>query len=180
MTQQRKLQEDQPSKLWSDGTSSRPLPEGVVAQGDLARDHDSVTPPKVTMALLGRGRERYQIYCTPCHGLTGDGDGMIVQRGFPHPPSYHIARLRTAPAQHFYDVITDGYGVMYSYAARVTPQDRWAIVAYIRALQTSRMVALADIPDARDKLPPDGTKAAGTPADEQSSAPATRSRGSTP
>jgi mono/diheme cytochrome c family protein len=152
MAQQRKLDFDEPSPLWADGTSSRPLPPGVVAQGDLARDHDATTPPPVTLAFLRRGLDRYQIFCTPCHGLTGQGDGMIVQRGFPQPPSYHSDRLRAAPAQHLFDVITNGYGVMYSYGARVAPQDRWAIVAYIRALQTSRDVALADIPEARDKL----------------------------
>ena len=103
--------------------------------------------------LLARGQERYGIYCSPCHGLSGNGDGMIVRRGFPAPPSYHSARLRAAPAKHFFDVITNGYGVMYSYAARVEPRDRWAIVAYIRALQESRNAKLADIPDLRSKLP---------------------------
>ena len=152
MIQQRKFGFDEPSGLWSDGTSSRLLPDSVVAQGDLARDHDAANPPPVTMAFLQRGQERYQIYCTPCHGLTGSGDGMIVQRGFPPPPSYHTDRLRAAPAKHLFDVITHGYGVMYSYAARVEPRDRWAIAAYIRALQTSRMVALSAVPDARDKL----------------------------
>jgi mono/diheme cytochrome c family protein len=164
MIQQWKFGFDAPSGLWSDGTSSRPLPDGVVAQGDLARDHDAANPPPVTMAFLQRGQERFQIYCTPCHGLAGEGNGMIVQRGFPPPPSYHTERLRAAPAQHFFDVITHGYGVMYSYAARVTPRDRWAIVAYIRALQTSRMVALRDMPDARDKLPSDnGTQPSSAP-----------------
>ena len=90
------------------------------------------------MALLERGQERFRIYCTPCHSELGDGHGMIVQRGFPPPPSYHIARLRDAPMQHFYDVITNGYGAMYSFAYRVQPEDRWAIAAYIRALQHSQ------------------------------------------
>jgi mono/diheme cytochrome c family protein len=105
------------------------------------------------MALLARGRERYDIYCSPCHGFSGHGDGMIVQRGFPTPPSYHSARLRSADAQHFFDVITHGYGVMYSYAARVEPRDRWAIIAYIRALQQSQRTDMADVPELRSKLP---------------------------
>jgi len=153
MDQQRKLGFDARSRLWPNGSSAQPLPAGVVAQGDLDRHHDATTPPPVTAELLQHGQERYRIYCTPCHGVAGEGDGMIVQRGFPAPPSYHTARLRAAPAQHFYDVITEGYGVMYSYAARVAPRDRWAIVAYIRALQTSRAVALAEVPDARGNLP---------------------------
>ena len=95
-------------------------------------------PYPVTMALLARGRERFEIYCVPCHSPLGDGDGLVARRGFPHPPSYHIERLRRAPDRHFYDVMTDGYGIMYSYADRITPQDRWAIVAYIRALQLSQ------------------------------------------
>jgi mono/diheme cytochrome c family protein len=95
-------------------------------------------PYPVTMQLLERGRERFDIYCAPCHSPVGDGDGMVARRGFPHPPSYHIARLRQAPDRHFYDVMTNGYGIMYSYADRVAPDDRWAIVAYIRALQRSQ------------------------------------------
>ncbi|MGE0223282.1 MAG: cytochrome c [Acetobacteraceae bacterium] len=164
MIEQWKYSFDEPSQLWSNGTSSRPLPDGVVAQGDLQRDRDAATPPPVTMALLNRGQQRFQIYCVPCHGVTGEGNGMIVHRGFPAPPSYHTVRLRAAPAQHFFDVITNGYGVMYPYAARVTPRDRWAIVAYIRALQTSRTVALSDMPEARDKLPADGDQPAGNEA----------------
>ena len=97
--------------------------------------HAARTPPPVTPALLARGRERFDIFCAPCHGLDGTGDGRVVQRGFPHPPSYLSGRLRDAPADHFLDVITNGFGVMYPYADRVAPADRWAIVAYIRALQ---------------------------------------------
>jgi mono/diheme cytochrome c family protein len=100
-------------------------------------------PYPLTMQLLERGRQRFGIYCEPCHSPVGDGDGMIPRRGFPHPPSYHIERLRSAPDRHFYDVMTQGYGVMYSYADRVTPEDRWAIVAYIRALQRSQGARLA-------------------------------------
>jgi hypothetical protein len=100
-------------------------------------------PYPVTMKLLERGQERFQIYCVPCHSPLGDGDGMVARRGFPHPPSYHIARLRQAPDRHFYDVMTNGYGIMYSYADRVSPEDRWAIVAYIRALQRSQDARVA-------------------------------------
>jgi mono/diheme cytochrome c family protein len=96
------------------------------------------TAPPLTVALLQHGQERFRIDCTPCHSELGDGNGMVVQRGFPHPPSYHIDRLRQATTQHFYDVITNGYGAMYSFAARVPPDDRWAIAAYIRALQLSQ------------------------------------------
>lgn len=95
-------------------------------------------PLPMTRALLVRGQQRYDIYCAPCHGRSGDGAGMVVQRGFPAPPSYHTDRLRNAPDSHFYQVISDGYGVMYPYADRIAPPDRWAIVAYIRALQLSQ------------------------------------------
>ncbi len=104
-----------------------------------------IAPPPVTLALLRRGQDRFHINCTPCHSELGDGHGMIVQRGFPAPPSYHIARLRDAPVEHFYDVITNGYGTMYSFAYRVQPADRWAIAAYIRALQRSQNATVADL-----------------------------------
>jgi hypothetical protein len=97
-------------------------------------------------AVLQRGQERYQIYCQPCHGLAGYGDGMIVKRGMAKPPSYHIARLKEAPDGHFFDVITNGYGSMYSYSNRVPPRDRWAIVAYMRALQRSQDARPSDVP----------------------------------
>jgi mono/diheme cytochrome c family protein len=125
------------------------------AANTVARD-DAATPPSpppVTMALLQRGRQRFDIYCSPCHGRDGDGNGMIVQRGFPRPPSYYIDRLRNVPSKHFYDVITNGYGVMYSYADRVAPADRWAIAAYIRALQASATATVAAVPpDKREAL----------------------------
>lgn len=95
-------------------------------------------PLPITPALLARGRERFNIFCAPCHSAAGDGDGMIARRGFPAPPSYHTDRLRNAPDSHFYQVISNGYGLMYPYADRITPADRWAIVAYIRALQLSQ------------------------------------------
>jgi mono/diheme cytochrome c family protein len=107
--------------------------------GTVARDDQPPPPaPPITAALLARGQARFNIYCSPCHGRVGDGNGMVVQRGFPAPPSYFTDRLLQAPSQHFYDVITNGYGAMYSYAARVAPEDRWAIAAYIRALQASQ------------------------------------------
>lgn len=125
-------------------------PPNIVARDDAL--HPPAAPP-VTMALLERGRQRFDIYCAPCHGRSGDGNGMIVQRGFPHPPSYDSDALRNAPSQHFYDVITHGYGVMFPYADRVEPADRWAIVAYIRALQASASATVADAPaDQRSAL----------------------------
>ena len=106
----------------------------------------AANPLPVDRRTLERGRQRFDIYCSPCHSIAGDGDGMIVRRGFPQPPSYHTDRLRNAPDAHFYSVITNGYGMMYSYADRVAPSDRWAIVAYIRALQLSQNARLADVP----------------------------------
>ena len=144
------------SEFFKDGMNARPLPPNTIAQGG-SRDETAfftglthgnyVTqlPMKLTSELMTRGRERYDVYCAVCHGATGAGNGMIVQRGYPPPPSYHIDRLRQAPIGHFYDVITSGYGVMYSYAARVTPGDRWAIAAYIRALQLSRNAKPTDL-----------------------------------
>jgi mono/diheme cytochrome c family protein len=113
----------------------------------------TVSAPPLTAALLQRGQERYRIYCTPCHSEIGDGRGMVVQRGFPPPPSYHIDRLREAPPRYFYDVITQGHGVMYSFADRVQPQDRWAIAAYIKALQLSQNTPVSKLSsDAAGKL----------------------------
>lgn len=152
MTQQRKYKTYAPSRLWADGASARPLPEGAVAQGDLALAAAEATPPEASDELLARGQQRFDIYCAPCHGLAGDADGVIVAHGFPKPPSYHIDRLLEAPAQHFYNVITNGYGVMYAYSDRVNPHDRWAIVAYIRALQYSRRAKVAEVPEAGDML----------------------------
>lgn len=111
-------------------------------------------PPPLTAALLQRGQDQFRQFCTPCHSELGDGHGMVVQRGFSPPPSYHEARLREAPTQHFYDVITNGYGAMYSFAERVRPADRWAIAAYIRALQRSTDATPADLTVAqRETLP---------------------------
>ena len=161
---QPKLGPDAASPLWADGKGSRPPPPGsvAVASGDLAKTSSgrhgrdeleareiagaANAPPGIDLALLQRGQARYDVYCAPCHSIVGDGDGMVVRRGFPRPPSFHQARLRDAPDRHVFDVITQGYGVMVPYADRVTPQDRWAIVAYIRALQLSQDARVADLP----------------------------------
>jgi mono/diheme cytochrome c family protein len=150
MTQQKRYRADAPSSLWSDGSSARRLPEHTVAQSDTVREDQASRPP-MTAALVARGRERYEIYCSPCHGLDGRGRGMVVERGFPQPPSYLEPRLVGAPGEHFYDVITKGYGVMFSYASRVSPRDRWAIVAYVRALQLSQHASLTQAPDAGER-----------------------------
>lgn len=109
-------------------------------------DRTGSIPMQVTHTVLERGKDRYNIYCSPCHGRLGDGKGMIVQRGFPVPPSFHMDRLRQAADGHYYDVITNGFGVMFSYASRIAPEDRWAITAYIRALQLSQHATSQDVP----------------------------------
>src|SRR5215472_5994924 len=150
--------------FFPDGRSERQPVPGTVARGHLRTDELFYTgrengvavdkfPFPITRADLERGRERFNVYCTPCHDYTGSGRGMIVQRGFPQPPSYHIQRLRDAPVGHFYEVITIGFGAMYSYAARVEPADRWRIAAYIRVLQFSQNAKIDDVPAAeRQKL----------------------------
>jgi len=153
MTQQKRYATFSRAALFENGSEAQPLPEGVVAQGEVERKIRTQQRPQINAGLLARGRERYDIYCSPCHGLSGKGDGIIVQRGFPAPPSYHSSRLRAAPAAHFFDVITNGHGVMFSYAARVDPSDRWAIIAYIRALQESQGANVADTPELRTRLP---------------------------
>ena len=135
-------------KVYSPDVGPASIPSSTVEFQD-----KPMRAPPLTLALLQRGQARFRIYCTPCHSELGDGRGMIVQRGFPPPPSYHIDRLRKVPVQHFYDVITNGHGAMYSFANRVQPADRWAIAAYIRALQRSQNASLADVPpDQRDTL----------------------------
>lgn len=158
MHDQPRYQPLQPTRFFGDERSARPLVQGTVARGQM-RSADPVFytgyngkqlatefPFKITVQDLQRGQERFNIYCSPCHGRVGDGEGMIVQRGFSHPPSYHIDRLRNAPVGHFYDVITNGFGAMHSYAARVAPRDRWLIIAYIRALQLSQAAKPGDVP----------------------------------
>lgn len=134
------------SDFFADGKSARPIIQGTVAVGTLrdqrleeaATDDNDIFPFEITMAHMKRGQERFNIYCTPCHGFLGEGDGMIVRRGFTKPPSFHEQRLRDANAGHFVSVMTNGYGAMYSYADRISAEDRWKIAAYIRALQLSQ------------------------------------------
>jgi len=152
------------SEFFKDGASARPLPANVVPRGEAQVNdafHIGMTngvyvtqlPMQLTPKLLARGHERFDAICAECHGRTGDGNGMVVQRGFPVPPSYHLDRMRNAPLGHFFDVITNGYGAMFPYAAQVEPQDRWAIAAYIRALQLSQHANPNDLPpDVRNKL----------------------------
>ncbi len=167
MYQQARYNTFAPSPLWNDGGSARLPVAGteISARGPFAvsssgragyevaqqwdRDaHSTTNPYPLSMALLERGHERFDIYCAPCHGSLGDGDGYIVRRGFPAPPSFHIERLRNAPDRHFVDVLTYGYGLMYPYADRVSPSDRWAIVTYIRALQLSQHAPANSLADA--------------------------------
>lgn len=152
MTQQAKYTPESASNFWANGASARPIPANTVAQGDLARDAAAKNPPEVTLALLTRGQQRFDAFCSPCHGLSGYGDGMVVQRGFPHPPSFYTQRLLGADVRHFYNVQTKGSGVMYSYADRVSEEDRWAIAAYIRSLQVSQHATLAMAPEAAEKI----------------------------
>jgi mono/diheme cytochrome c family protein len=146
------------SDFFSDQRSERPPVDGTVARGELRADTYFYTgkigsnpgdymPFPVTMEVLQRGRERYNIYCAPCHSLVGDGKGFIPSRGFARmPPSYHIERLQKAPLGYFYDVISNGFGAMPDYASQIPPRDRWNIVAYIRALQLSQNATRADVP----------------------------------
>jgi hypothetical protein len=148
----------EPSTFFADGRSSRPMIEGVVAQGIMEEEPEFYTgrdengdlvgemPVMIDQALLERGQERYDIYCAPCHGLDGYGQGIIVQRGFPPPQSLHLDRLRRSPDGYYFEVITNGFGRMYAYDYRVKPPDRWAIVAYIRALQLSQFATPDDVP----------------------------------
>ena len=152
------------SDFFADKRSARPLVEGTVARGMLREDEHLNTgkvggapatalPMAADLALLQRGRQRYGIYCTPCHGLAGRGDGMVVRRGYRKPASLHEERLRAQPVGYFYDVITNGFGAMPDYAAQIGVRDRWAIVAYIRALQLSQHAGLQDVPaDQRPQL----------------------------
>ncbi|MGH8230635.1 MAG: c-type cytochrome [Steroidobacteraceae bacterium] len=140
-----------PSTLFADGNSSRPQVPGTVARAAAGASAAaaSAAQPSVSAELLARGRDRFDIFCAPCHGLAGQGDGMVARRGFPPPPSFDSERLRAVPDAVFYQTISHGYGVMYPYADRIAPADRWAIIAYIRALQFSRHVpaALLDAAD---------------------------------
>ena len=149
------------SAFFGDDRSARPRVPGTVARGHLPGDPALETgktgpaafvaavPLPIDMKLLKRGEQRYQIYCTPCHGQVGRGDGMIVRRGYRQPPSFHIDRLRAQPAGYYFDVITAGFGAMPDYAAQIPVPDRWAIVAYVRALQLSQNATVADVPAQR-------------------------------
>jgi hypothetical protein len=147
------------SSFFPDGRSERPMVPGTVARGHLRVDEllytgringklANVFPFPITKQDLARGQQRFNIYCTPCHDYTGSGTGMVVRRGFPAPPSYHIPRLMNAPVGHFFDVMTNGYGTMFSFAYRVSVKDRWRIAAYIRALQLSQNANVNEIPAA--------------------------------
>lgn len=143
--------------FYPDGRSARPQVENTVARGQMhegeyfytgmqnGKEGDGIPFP-VTMAVLERGQERFNIYCTPCHSRVGNGAGMIVQRGYAKAGNFHTARLMAAPLGHFFNVMTNGYGAMPEYAAQVTPADRWAIAAYIRALQLSQQATPSDVP----------------------------------
>jgi hypothetical protein len=147
------------SDFFDDGRSARPPVRGTVARGSL-RQNDHLYSGRVNGELvetlpydlnrerLERGHERFDIYCTPCHGGLGNGEGMIVQRGFRRPPSFHEDRLREMPIGHFYDVISNGFGTMKDYSSRIPAEDRWAIAAYIRALQLSQNATIEDVPPA--------------------------------
>jgi mono/diheme cytochrome c family protein len=153
------------STFFTDSRSARPIVAGTVARGRLREDallytgkvdgaDATVFPFPVDAKVLARGQDRFDIHCSPCHGRTGQGDGMVVRRGYRHPPTYHQDRLREAPVGHFFDVISNGFGAMPDYAAQVVVEDRWAIAAYIRALQLSEHATIADVPPAeRGKLP---------------------------
>ena len=156
------------SDFYADQRSARPLVEGTIARGQLHEDAyfytgktgnnpGDVMPFPVTKEVLARGRERFNIFCAPCHSRLGDGNGFVPSRGFARkPPSFHIARLQKAPVGYFFDVITEGFGIMPDYASQIPPQDRWDIVAYVRALQLSQNATKADVPDGQPvpSLPP--------------------------
>ncbi len=145
------------SDFYADQRSSRPLVANTIARGQLQEDtylytgkvgpnDGTLFPFPITPDVLNRGRERFNIFCAPCHSRLGDGNGMIPQRGFRRPPSFHIDRLRAAPLGHFFDVITNGFNGMPDYGDQIPPRDRWAIIAYIRVLQLSQHATLADVP----------------------------------
>ena len=160
MSVQPKYDPLEPSDFFADGMSARPRIPGTVARGELAltgflatgkingQDGDGFPFP-VTMQLMNRGQERFNIYCSECHGKLGDGNGMIPSRGYRRPPSYHTDTLRAAKTGHFFDVMTNGFGAMPSYSAQVSVNDRWAIIAYIRALQLSEHATINDLPAAQ-------------------------------
>lgn len=144
------------SDFYRDGSSARPLVQGTVARGQLREDEHLYTgkvngaladtfPFPITEDVLGRGQEQYDVFCAPCHSRTGYGDGMVVRRGFQRPPTLHNDRLRQTPVGHFFDVMTSGFGSMPDYASQISVRDRWAIAAYVRALQLSQHATAADL-----------------------------------
>jgi hypothetical protein len=148
-----------PSTVFADGRSERPIVDNTVAHGSIQEDvlfvpkDSNAFPLPLTKELLERGQQRYTIFCTPCHGLQGDGMGMVAMRGMKHPPSYHQDRLRNVPVGYLYDVVTNGFGAMYGYSSQIPPRDRWAIIAYVRALQLSRNAPVSELPaDLQEKL----------------------------
>lgn len=157
------------SDFFTDQRSARPLVEGTIARGELHEDSYFYTgkigsnpgdmmPFPVTKEVLERGQERFNIFCAPCHSRVGDGNGFVPSRGFSHkPPSFHIERLEKAPAGYFFDVITNGFGVMPDYASQIPVRDRWNIIAYVRALQLSQNAKMADVP-AGQKIPSEPPK----------------------
>ncbi len=170
MQDQPKYRPQRPSDFFADGRSERQPVEGRIASGPMTEDtafyegkdaegNDiDAFPIAINKEVIERGHQRFDIYCSPCHGRIGNGLGMVVRRGFKQPPSYHIDRLREAPVGHFYDVISNGYGGMLNYASQVQPRDRWAIIAYIRALQYSENANINDLPaEARNRIPAAGT-----------------------
>jgi mono/diheme cytochrome c family protein len=164
MANQPKYDPYEPSDFFADGMSARPRIPGTVARGELVADSFAVTgkingadgdgyPFAITAQVMDRGQERFNIYCSVCHGRAGDGNGMIPSRGLRHPPSFHTDALRTAKTGHFFDVMTNGFGAMPSYAPQIPVEDRWAIIAYVRALQLSQNGTMNDVPaDQRAKL----------------------------
>ncbi len=154
------------STFFTDVRSARPLVEGTVARGQLHEDEllhtgkangadATVFPFRVDATVMARGQQRFNVFCSPCHGRTGQGDGMVVLRGYRRPPSFHTDRLRGVPVGHFFDVITNGFGAMPDYAVQIKAEDRWAIIAYLRALQLSEHATLAEVPPSeRDKIQP--------------------------
>lgn len=177
MHDQPKYEPLESSTIFENGAASRPLIEGTVAQGMLREDQILYTgrtpddrfvtelPVELTRELLDRGQTRFNAFCSPCHGRLGDGSGMVVQRGFKHPQSLHETRLRESPLGYFFNVITNGFGDMSSYAAQISPADRWAIVAYVRALQLSQNVPV-------EVLSPDELGQVESPTEPAAAAPA--------
>ena len=148
-----------PTNFFPDGRSERPSIENTVARGSLESDalfvpkDSNAFPLPLSLDLLQRGKERYAIFCSPCHGLQGDGNGMVAMRGMKHPPTFHQDRLRQVPSGYVYDVVANGFGAMSGYSAQIPPEDRWAIIAYFRALQLSRNAPVSQLPPAlKEKL----------------------------